>query len=172
MTEAARSVVGSHDLSTEIGLPHWMPLRVFDQFVSEHQDMVYNLAYRMLGDSHLAATVTQDAFTTSFPFSARFHGKAARLWLTQITTSICYERLRRGERGHRAWPPHGDTSQRLLSALPLDQRVAVILSDLQGLTYHEIAQVLGVSTDVVRSRLSQGRAALRDALLLRGEIRS
>ena len=65
---------------------------------------------------------------------------------------------------------HGDTFQVRLNALPLDQRVVVVLSDLQGLNYREIAQVLGVSTGVVRSRLSQGRAMLRDTLLSHGEI--
>jgi RNA polymerase sigma-70 factor (ECF subfamily) len=88
----------------------------------------------------------------------------------QIATSICYERSRQRRSKRRTGSSHGDTFQAYLSALPLDQRVAVVLSDIEGLTYHEIAQVLGIPGGIVRSRLSQGRAALHDSLLSKGKI--
>jgi len=63
-----------------------------------------------------------------------------------------------------------DHAQVLLNTLPPDQRVALVLSDVQGLSYREIADVTGVSVDMIRSRLSQGRTTLRNALLARGEL--
>lgn len=153
-----------------LGPPGAVPWSSFGRFVCEHQDMVYSVSYRLLGDQALAAKATQDTFTRSSPVFARFHGQAARLWLMQIVTSTCHDWLRRRRPRRRARPVQRDTFQAHLDALPLDQRVAVVLSDIQGLTYHDVAQVLGISTGVVRSRLSQGRAALRDMLLAQGEL--
>lgn len=170
MLKELESVPDCHLSVPTPGPPGAVPWSPFGHFVCEHQDMIYNVAYRLLGDQALAAKATQDTFTRSSPVFARFHGQAARLWLMQIVTSICREWLRRRRPRRRARQAHRDTFQAHLDALPLDQRVVVVLSDIQGLSYHDIAQVLGVSTGVVRSRLSQGRAALRDILLAQGEL--
>lgn len=132
--------------------------------------MVYNVAYRIVGDQELATRATQDTFLNSFPLFAEFYGRSARLWLMQIVTSICHDRLRRGPPRGRLLSANGDPFQTCLGTLPPDQRIAVVLSDIQGLSYYEIAQVIHIPMGAVRSRLSQGRAALRDTLLSQGEI--
>jgi RNA polymerase sigma-70 factor (ECF subfamily) len=170
MLKELKVVPDAHDTRSSLGPPGRVPWSAFDRFVFEHQDLVYNVAYRLLGDQELAAKATEDTFTRSFPSFASFHGQAARLWLMQIVTSTCRDRLRRGPFKGMALPANGDPFQTCLGTLPLDQRITVVLSDIRGLSYHEIAQVTRAPVGTVRSRLSQGRRALRDRLLSQGKI--
>lgn len=134
-----------------------------------------------------------------FRGGVRMGGGAAgfRAWLFRIGVNACYDELRR-RRARPATSldePRGETArvrdienpgpaldeiaetaelgraiQEALSALPSDQRLAIVLSDVQGLDYAEIAQVMGVSLGTVKSRINRGRSRLRAFLLSRGEL--
>jgi RNA polymerase sigma factor (sigma-70 family) len=169
------------------GRRDWLP--ALTQFILDNQSMVYNLAYRILGDLDLAVTVTEDTFLRAFAALPQHRVKSPNLWLMRIAVAVCHEQLYRSPKlslntcntlsgddtretiaAHAARQPSCDRVQAILSALPPDQRVTLVLSDVQGLSYREIAEVTGVSADVIRSRLSWGRTALRNALLAQGQF--
>lgn len=170
----------------------------FNQLVRLYETRVYNLCFRMLGDPDLAADVTQDSFISAYRNLAKFRGGMFRSWLLRIATNACYDALRARKRrrvtslqamsededgGTGFELPDNSESpdefalrrelgiaiQRGLEALPEDQRVVVILSDVQGMAYEEIAEVTGANLGTVKSRLSRGRARLRD-ILKAGEL--
>ncbi len=172
-------------------------LHCFNQLVEIYQGMVYNSAYRILGDGEEAADATQEAFLSAFQAISNFRGGSFRAWLLRIVTNACYDQLRRKKRRPTTSleallteperpstlsggmkPPEEYVAQRELNellqegiqTLPPHQRVTLILSDVQGLSYEEIAQVTHVSLGTVKSRLSRGRAGLRDHLLQREEL--
>jgi len=157
----------------------------FNRLVESYQRMAYNLALRMLGDSHAAEDATQDAFLSAWRSIGSFRGGNFRAWLLCITANVCRDHLRKLRRHPStsleslllepeelpsSESPEdyvlrreiGEQIQKGLASLPLEQRLTVILSDIQGLSYEEIAQVMGCSLGTVRSRLSRGRAQLRD----------
>jgi len=169
----------------------------FNQLVSHYQDIVYNVAYRILGDAEAAADASQDAFLSAYTAVARFKGGSFKAWLLRIVTNACYDQLRVKQRhptssleavytdldpsphfvnGQETPEQHavrqelGQTIQRGLNTLAPDQRVTLVLSDVQGFSYKEIAQVTGISIGTVKSRLSRARASLRDYLLDQGEL--
>lgn len=163
----------------------------FNELLRRYQGMAYSVAYRMLGNAEDAADATQDAFLSAYRALKRFRHGSFRSWLMRIVTNACYDGLRRTRRhpvasldsgenvdGHECLADPGESPeetverqdqsrqvQRALSALPPKQRVVVVLSDLQGLGYAEIARALRVPVGTVRSRLSRGRRALRERLL-------
>jgi RNA polymerase sigma-70 factor (ECF subfamily) len=169
----------------------------FNQIVRLYETRVYNLCYRMLGDPDVAADATQDTFIAAFRSLASFRGGVLKSWLLRIATNTCYDVLRTRKRrpsvsldvgddeeeGRRSeLPDQGATLdeivlqhelsaaiQRGLAALPEDQRIVLILSDIQGLAYEEIAQITGTQLGTVKSRLSRARAKLRD-ILRAGEL--
>jgi RNA polymerase sigma-70 factor (ECF subfamily) len=172
-------------------------LRAFNQLVLHYQGMVYNLAYRILGESDAAADATQDAFLSAYRGIAKFRGGSFKSWLLRIVTNACYDQLRRKQRrptsslddlpveaDHSAYlrdpaerPDQYTERQELhrviqagIATLPDEQRVVLVLSDVQGLSYQEISQVAGMSLGTVKSRLSRGRAKLRDHLQAQGEL--
>ena len=170
----------------------------FNRLVLSYQSMVYNLAYRILGDQDAAADATQDAFISAFKGIGKFRGGSFKSWLMRIVTNACYDQLRLKQRRPttsldallvlepapiRSLTDPGEAPeqytmrQELSSAiqvgigtLPPEQRVALILSDVQGLSYQEIAEVTGVSLGTVKSRLSRARGKLRDFLLEQREL--
>lgn len=171
--------------------------RSFNQLVSHYQDMVYNLAYRILGDADAAADASQDTFLSAYKAVARFKGGSFKAWLLRIATNACYDQLRLKQRHPTASlqavytetdpSPHfvngrespeeyaerrelGQAIQQGLRTLTPDQRVTLVLSDIQGLSYKEIAQVTGISVGTVKSRLSRARASLRGYLLDQEEL--
>lgn len=172
-------------------------MRAFNQLVSHYQDMVYNLAYRILGDAEAAADASQDTFLSAIQAVARFKGGSFKAWLLRIATNACYDQLRLQKRrptssleavytesdpsshfvdGRETPEEHtlrqelGQTIQKGIDTLTLDQRVTLVLSDVQGLSYKEIAEVTGISEGTVKSRLSRARANLRDYLLDQREL--
>jgi len=180
-----------------IAAAHEGDLHSFNQLVQIYQNMVYNLAYRILGDGEEAADATQEAFLSAFQAMHNFRGGSFKAWLLRIVTNACYDQLRRRKRrpttsleallieserpstlSSDMKSPEEYVAQRELNeflqegvnALPSHQRVVLILSDIQGLSYEEIAQVTRVSLGTVKSRLSRGRAKLRDHLLKREEL--
>ena len=170
----------------------------FNQLVLSYQSMAYNVAYRILGDRDAAADATQDAFLSGFRAIGKFRGGSFKSWLMRIVTNACYDQLRVKQRRPATSldalleldsvpirfiadpgesPEEYAVRQELSSAiqvgmgtLPPEQRVALVLSDVQGLSYQEIAEVTGVSLGTVRSRLSRARDKLRDFLLEQREL--
>ena len=169
----------------------------FNRLVILYQERVYNLAYRMLGNSESAADAAQDTFVSAFQAIKGFRGGSFRAWLLRIVTNACYDQLRRRQRQPAVSldgiieetgdvPPIASNSptpeevasrkelavhiQKGLLELPPEQRIVVALSDVQGLSYEEIAEVTRSSLGTVKSRLSRGRAHLRDYLLRQPEL--
>lgn len=171
----------------------------FNQLVREYQGVVYHTAFRVLGDSEAASDATQDAFISAFKNIKSFRGGSFKAWLLRIVTNSCYDQLRAKQRKPTASldallvepdnPPPGldqarDESpedhaerqelasmiQKALQTLPVDQRMTLVLSDVQGFPYAEIAQITGTNVGTVKSRLSRARASLREFLLAQEEL--
>jgi RNA polymerase sigma-70 factor (ECF subfamily) len=163
----------------------------FNQLVVHYQSMAYNVAFRILSDRDAAADATQDAFLSAYRAMARFRGGSFRAWLMRIVTNACYDQLRAKKRrptssldenpdpDREEWnidpgerpeayvvrQELGHLIQRGLETLPPEQRTAVVLSDIQGMSYDEIAQTMSTSLGTVKSRLNRGRRKLRDYLI-------
>jgi RNA polymerase sigma-70 factor (ECF subfamily) len=170
----------------------------FNQLVRLYESRVYNLCYRMLGDSDSAADATQDTFIAAYRNLRSFRGGTFRAWVLRIAANNCYDVLRVRKRrpatsldalrepsddGAGFDPADEDESpddrvlrlelaaaiERGLSELPEEQRLVIVLSDVQGLSYDEIALITNTNLGTVKSRLSRGRARLRD-ILKAGEL--
>ena len=169
-------------------------LNAFNDLVLEYQGLVYNLCFRQLGQRQAAEDATQEAFVSAWRNLAGLRG-AFRPWLLRIAANACTDELRR--RGRRPSssldvaleagvpePPDEEPSPEssllqdelrrevevALQSLPDEQRLAVILSDLQGLDYNEISVVMKTSLGTVKSRIARGRARLREVLQPSGEL--
>ena len=171
-------------------------LTAFNVLVAAHQDGVYNLCVRMLASPQAAEDATQEVFLAAYRNIQRFRGGVFRAWLLRIAANACTDELRRRRRrpqisldaddSARSAFELPDTSsspedwalrremvshiQAALMRLPTDQRAAVVLCDVQGLSYEETADILDVSLGTVKSRLSRGRARLRGFLLEEREL--
>ncbi|HEX2030657.1 MAG TPA: RNA polymerase sigma factor [Actinomycetota bacterium] len=154
----------------------------FSTLVERHERRVYNVAYRVLGRSDDAADATQDVFLTCLRKLRGFRGTSAfTTWLHRVTVNACYDALRKRGReepaeelpDEAAGPDPADQAvaavdvQRALALVPPEFRVVLVLHDLQGVAYEEIAESLGAPLGTVKSRLHRGRVALARAL--RGE---
>lgn len=159
------------------------------ELVLGHRDIVFNLAYRVLGDAYLAASTTEDAFQRALSARSQSRQAAPKLWLLRIAVTLWQPhlfpvaepapsprdtctggRLVESTATSRDCRPSSDHVQALFNSLPPDERITLVLSDVGGLSYREIAEVTGSSVDLIRSRLSRGRAALRDHLLAQGAL--
>jgi RNA polymerase sigma factor (sigma-70 family) len=165
----------------------------FNELVRLFEGRVYTLCYRMLGDADSAADAAQDAFLAAFRNLRSFRGGSFRSWMLRIATNTCYDVLRVRKRrpsisldietddesassplqiADTAESPDDFAQRRELAAaiqeglavLPDEQRIVLILSDIQGLAYEEIAQITNSNLGTVKSRLSRGRARLREVL--------
>lgn len=173
-------------------------VHAFNTLVRSYQRLAYNVAYRVLSDPESAADATQEAFVSAYRAIRQFRDGSFRAWILRIVTNACYDELRKKKRRQEDSlddllaenPDHSDmmadgqelpeehalrrelgaTLQRGLGTLPEEQRLAVVLSDVQGFSYEEIAEVMGVALGTVKSRISRGRAALRDYLSGQGEL--
>ena len=171
-------------------------VEAFNLLVERYQRSAYNLALRMLGNTEAAEDATQDAFLSAYRAIGKFRGGSFKAWILRITANSCHDKMRVSRRARvtsldtllevSGELPLGDDAEspedyvlrrelgRFLSEglvyLPEDQRLAVILCDIQGLSYEEICQVTGSSLGTVKSRLNRGRARLRDFLLQRREL--
>lgn len=177
----------------------------FNQLVLRYQQMVYNLALRMLGDRDTAADITQDTFIAALRAISSFRqGSSFRAWLLRIASNQACDHWRRTHRHAQESldslldedEPHtvsllnslidtdndvnpeeslltGELQELLargLQTLPLDQRVAVVLCDVQGLSYEEIALTTETTLGTVRSRIARGRVRLRNYLYQNREL--
>lgn len=166
-------------------------LDAFNGLVLAYQGQAYNVALRMLGDSPSAEDATQDAFISAYRNIASFRGGNFRAWLLRIVSNACLDQLRASKRhrtepldplvldppGHEELPEDYTLRQELggeirkgLDILPPDQRLAIVLVDMQGLDYEEAAQVTQSNLGTVKSRIARGRARLRDYLRARPEL--
>jgi RNA polymerase sigma-70 factor (ECF subfamily) len=163
------------------------------ELVAEHQRMVYQLAFHLLGNRDEALDLSQDVFMRVFRTLPQFRGQSQlRTWIYRIVVNQARNRQRWWRRRHRAsqvsldqhLEAHGEPSgnpqvapdnvlvqkrlasqlRHALDALPFDQRTVVILREIDGLSYDEIAFSLGVTLGTVKSRLTRARRALRDGL--------
>ena len=171
--------------------------QAFERLMAPYESLLYNVAYRILGDGEAAADAIQETLLSVYQALDAFRGGSFKAWLLRIVTNACYDQLRRrrrrptssleallvGARVHRAFMERvedpeeyvirrdlGRMIQRGLRLLNHDQRVAVVLSDIHGLSYPEIAEITGVPVGTVKSRISRGRARLRDYLRSQGTL--
>ncbi len=171
----------------------------FNQLVRSYQSIVYHTAFRMLGDGEGAADATQDTFVSAFKNIQGFRGGSFKAWLLRIVTNSCYDQLRLKQRkptasldallldpdnpapglgeareespeDHAERTELADIIQKGLLTMPWEQRVTLVLSDIEGFAYDEIAQVTGTNVGTVKSRLSRGRSHLREFLLAQKEL--
>jgi len=145
-------------------------VEAFGALVLAHQQFVYNLAWRALGDEHEAQDAAQEAFLRVWQALPNFRGQAQfRTWLYRIVTNVCYGRLPRLRRQFAALDEMEADEQRAflwrqIEALPESYRVLVLLRYQQGLPYEEIASVLSLPLGTVKTGLFRARARLRQAL--------
>src|SRR5580700_4284205 len=167
------------------GAPVWTPPS-WETVVREHSARVYRLAYRLTGNTHDAEDLTQEVFVRVFRSLDTYTPGTFEGWLHRITTNLFLDMARRRQRirfegladetesrmgGSEPTPAEAFDDRHLdgdihaaLKALAPEYRAAVILCDIEGLSYEEIAETLGVKLGTVRSRIHRGRAQLRQAL--------
>ncbi len=158
-------------------VPSW------DEIVDQHSDRVYRLAYRLTGNVADAEDLTQDVFVRVFRSLDTYTPGTFEGWLHRITTNLFLDGARRKQRirfdalsDERAarlttlgGTPHEQYSDRTFDAdiewalaqLPPEFRAAVVLCDIEGLSYEEIAEIMDAKLGTVRSRIHRGRAMLR-----------
>ena len=163
----------------------WTPPS-WDDVVRDHSARVYRLAYRLTGNTHDAEDLTQEVFVRVFRSLSSYTPGTFEGWLHRITTNLFLDMARRRQRirfeglGDETAARLGDGGrspadafddrhldgdiQAALKALAPEYRAAVILCDIEGLSYEEIAAALGIKLGTVRSRIHRGRAQLRAAL--------
>ncbi len=174
-------------------------LSAFNVLVGRYQRLAYNVAYRVTGDPDLAADATQEAFLSAYRALHTFDGGSFKAWLLRIVTNKCYDILRYHRRrpaasleallvdAHnpdaplkREAPERPDevlerlelaeVLQAAIMKLPEDQRVTLVLADVHGFSYEEIARITGVQLGTVKSRLNRARRKLRDILWQNQEL--
>ncbi|GLW62276.1 hypothetical protein Arub01_05200 [Actinomadura rubrobrunea] len=163
----------------------WAPPS-WDEVVRAHSGRVYRLAYRLTGNQHDAEDLTQEVFVRVFRSLSNYTPGTFEGWLHRITTNLFLDMARRRQRirfegladdaaerlqGREPTPAqaYDDRNfdadiQAALDALAPEYRAAVVLCDIEGLSYEEISATLGVKLGTVRSRIHRGRAQLRAAL--------
>ncbi|MBB2993491.1 RNA polymerase sigma-70 factor (ECF subfamily) [Mycolicibacterium iranicum] len=160
-------------------MPSW------DELVRQHADRVYRLAYRLSGNQHDAEDLTQETFIRVFRSVQNYQPGTFEGWLHRITTNLFLDMVRRRGRIRMEALPEdydrvpadepnpeqiyhdsrlGPDLQAALDSLAPEFRAAVVLCDIEGLSYEEIGATLGVKLGTVRSRIHRGRQALREHL--------
>lgn len=167
-------------------------LDAFNELVAAYEGIVFSLCYRLLGQRQAAEDATQEAFIAAWRNLGGLRGDAFRPWLLRIAANACRDELRRRARRPAASldvaleaglpepadpapsPESGALQSELrlrleeaLGRLPPDQRLAVILRDVEGLDYTEIGAVMKTSLGTVKSRIARGRGRLRELLRTR-----
>lgn len=171
----------------------------FNQLVRAYQALVFHTAFRVLGENDAASDATQDAFINAYKNIKSFRGGSFKAWLLRIVTNACYDQLRAKQRkptasldallvdpdnpapglgeAHEEQPHAHAERQELaewinkgLQTLPYDQRMTLVLSDIDGFAYEEIAVATNTNVGTVKSRLSRARAHLREFLLEQQEL--
>ena len=180
---------GDPQLDAASGAVHdaaWTP-PTWEEVVEQHSARVYRLAYRLTGNPYDAEDLTHDVFVRVFRSLHSYQPGTFEGWLHRITTNLFLDQARRRQRirmdamgddseryasGDQLGAPerafeHGNLDldiQRALDQLPPEYRAAVVLCDIEGLSYEEIAVTLGIKLGTVRSRIHRARARLRVSL--------
>jgi RNA polymerase sigma-70 factor (ECF subfamily) len=169
-------------------------LDAFNTLILHYQDSVFNTALRILGDEDQAADAAQDAFISAFKSITSFRGGSFKAWLMRTVTNACYDELRRKKRrpttplepdtddGEEMDSPRwlADPSmtpdqqaeadelehaiQHCLDNLPLEFKTVVVMADVQGMDYTEVASAVRVPLGTIKSRLARARLRLRECL--------
>jgi RNA polymerase sigma-70 factor (ECF subfamily) len=165
----ARVVAGDHEAFAEV--------------MRAHQDRVFSVCLRIVGDRERALDVTQETFLTIFRKASQFQGRSALgTWIYRIAVNQCYDDLRKTKRQRSVpLPEHTDPAddsaldamesaglrpelRNALMSLPPDFRAAIVLADIEGFSMPEAAETLGVPVGTVKSRVFRGRRLLAEAL--------
>jgi len=164
-------------------------LEAFNEIVAIYQDYLFALVVRVVGDRDSAADAVQEAFFSCYRNLNRFRGDSFRSWLTRIAlnaaTDVLRQRKRRPSEPYPeweddAWQPPADAADNperqamrrnasrvlavALQQITDDQRQAIVLYDVEGYDYQEIADMTGAALGTVKSRIHRGRLALRELL--------
>jgi RNA polymerase sigma-70 factor (ECF subfamily) len=167
----------------------------FSRLMEHYQSACYGLAWRLLGDRDLAADATQDAFVHAYNAIGAFRGGIFRSWLLRITANASYDLLRRAQRRPTTVLPDPEEGgvelpdasapnpvveatrselyrqlELALRLLPEDQRTAVVLCDVYGMDYNEVASATSSALGTVKSRIHRGRLRLRELLAEHREL--
>jgi RNA polymerase sigma-70 factor, ECF subfamily len=169
-------------------------LDAFNALVLHYQDGVFNTALRILGDEDLASDATQEAFLSAFRSITSFRGGSFKAWLMRTVTNACYDELRRQKRRPSVpLEPESDDGEEIdsprwladpgmspeqkaeadevehaiqhcLNNLPLEFKTVVVMADIQGMDYREVAIAVRVPLGTIKSRLARARLRLRECL--------
>jgi RNA polymerase sigma-70 factor (ECF subfamily) len=167
----------------------------FARLMEHYQSACYGLAFRLLGDPDQAADATQDAFVHAYRAMASYRGGVFRSWLLRITANASYDILRRAQRRPSTPLPDAEEGapelpdlaavnpvveatrselyrhlELALAMLPTDQRTAVVLCDVYGMDYNEVASMTQSALGTVKSRIHRGRLRLRELLVEHREL--
>jgi len=173
-------------------------LDAFDQLVRRYEGKVYGLAYRFMGNHADASDLAQETFLRIYQALARFRGDSSfATWLYRIAANACRDELRKRQRRRSVSmdemvdvspanvPVAGDDYspeevvqrdevqrqvQDCLNELSEDHRLILLMREMQGMSYEEIAGVLGCSLGTVKSRISRARNALKERMRKKGEL--
>ena len=173
-------------------------LAAFNQLVLAYQGMAYNVAYRVVGHPDGAADACQEAFLKAYKAISQHQGGSFKSWLMRIVTNACYDQIRYHSRRPatpledliedpdefnskliseaeqpEAYALRGELNDLIqlgIRHLPEDQRVVLVLNDVEGFSYQEIAEIIGQPLGTVKSRLSRARRRLRDFLMKQQEL--
>jgi RNA polymerase sigma-70 factor (ECF subfamily) len=178
-------MAGSAGSAGEPPAEPWVP-PTWEEVVRDHSGRVYRLAYRLTGNAHDAEDLTQDVFVRVFRSLSSYTPGTFEGWLHRITTNLFLDQVRRKQRirfdalaedAAERLPgrePSPDAAvydrgfdadvQAALDSLSPEFRAAVVLCDVEGLSYEEVAATLDIKLGTVRSRIHRGRAQLRAAL--------
>ncbi|WKZ48899.1 MAG: sigma-70 family RNA polymerase sigma factor [Anaerolineales bacterium] len=169
-------------------------LDAFNTLVLHYQDSVFNTALRILGDEDQAADASQEAFVSAFKSISSFRGGSFKAWLMRTVTNACYDELRRQKRRPTTpLEPDTDDGEEMdspkwladpnmtpaqqaeadevehaiqhcLDNLPLEFKTVVVMADIQGMDYTEVAAAIRVPLGTIKSRLARARLRLRECL--------
>jgi RNA polymerase sigma-70 factor, ECF subfamily len=164
----------------------------FNLLVLDYQDYIFSICYRIMGEADGAADAAQETFLTAYRKLDTFRGGHFRAWLARIATNACYDELRKQKRRPQDYleelpgsdiydePPVAadspnpeqealradlnDAIQDCIRGLNEEQRMVLVLSDVEGYAYQEVADILQSNLGTVKSRLSRARLAVRRCL--------
>jgi len=170
-------------------------INAFEELIARYERKVFAIAYRFMGNREDASDLAQEAFLKAFQSIQKFRGDASfSTWIYRIVSNVCKDELRKQKRSvqtsldEEVWLEEGpvtkqikddkptpeqvyeqtelkDYLQNLINNLNPEYRMVVILRDIQGYSYEEIAEILGCSLGTVKSRLNRARKALREQII-------